>query len=64
MPLIATSMRFERSRSACPIVMETRMSRPRLHHSSGTTAANTTARETPETTATTRSRPLAAARPG
>ncbi len=64
MPLIATSMRFERRRSAWPIVMETKMSRPRLHHSSGTTAANATARETPVTTATTRSRPLARSETG
>ena len=58
-PLIATSTRFERSRSTWPIVMATRMSMPRLHHSSGTTAAKTTATETPATTASTRSRPLA-----
>ena len=38
MPLIATSIRFARRRSTWPIVMETRMSRPRLHHSSGTTS--------------------------
>ena len=33
------------------------MSRPRLHHASGTTAENATATETPATTAITRSRP-------
>ena len=59
MPLIATSTRLERSRRNWPMVMETRMSRPRLHHSRGTTAANPTARTTPATTATTRSSPLA-----
>ena len=64
MPLIATSMRFERSRSTWPMVMETRMSRPRLHHSSGTTAANPTATATPATTATTRSSPLASRETG
>ena len=64
MPLIATSMRFERSRSTWPIVIETKMSRPRLHHSSGTTSANPTARVTPATTATTRSRPLASSETG
>ena len=40
MPLIATSMRFARRRSTWPIAMETKISRPRLHHSSGRTAAN------------------------
>ena len=59
MPLMATSMRFERSRSAWPIVIETKMRRARLHHSRGTTALNATATDTPATTATTRSRPLA-----
>jgi hypothetical protein len=59
MPLIATSMRFERSRRTWPMVIETRMSRPRLHHSSGKMYANATATDTPATTATTRSRPLA-----
>ena len=64
MPLIATSTRFERRCSAWPIVMETRMSRPRLHHSRGTTAAKATATETPATTATTRSMPLASSETG
>ena len=57
--LIATSTRLERSRRYWPMVIETRMRRPRLHHSSGTTAANPTASTTPATTAMTRSRPLA-----
>ncbi len=57
-------MRFERSRSACPIVSETKIRTPRLHHSSGTTVANATASETPTTTATTRSSPLASSDTG
>jgi hypothetical protein len=64
MPLIATSIRFERRRSTCPIVMEMKISRPRLHHCSGTTVAKATARETPVTTATTRSMPLASSETG
>src|SRR5680860_798458 len=40
------------------MVIEIRMRMPRLHHSSGTTAANPTASTTPATTARTRSRPL------
>ena len=63
-PLIATSMRFERSRSTWPIVMDTKMSTPRLHHSNGTISAKTTASETPMTTATTRSKPLASSETG
>ena len=59
MALIATSTRLERRRRNWPMVMEIRMSTPRLHHSSGTTAANPTANTTPATTAMTRSRPLA-----
>ena len=50
MALIATSMRFARSRSTWPRVIETKMSRPRLHHSSGTTRAKPTASATPATT--------------
>ena len=57
-PLIATSTRLALSRSACPRVIATKMSRPRLHQRSGTTEPNATARVTPETTAMTRSRPL------
>ena len=57
-PLIATSTRLVRSRSTWPSVIETKISSPRLHHSSGTTVANTTASVTPATTATTRSSPL------
>ena len=51
-PLIATSIRLSRSRSTWPAMIATKMSSPRLHHSSGTTAANPTARKTPVTTAT------------
>ena len=46
------------------MVMEIRMSTPRLHHSSGTTAANPMASATPATTATTRSSPLASRESG
>jgi hypothetical protein len=63
-PLMATSIRFERRCSTWPMVMETKISRPRLHHSRGTTEENATARETPVTTATTRSRPLASSETG
>ena len=59
MALIATSTRLDRSRRNWPIVIEIKMSTPRLHHSSGTTAAKPAASATPATTATTRSRPLA-----
>ena len=64
MPLIATSTRLDFSRSTWPSVMATKISTPRLHHSSGTTAPNATARVTPETTAITRSRPLASSDTG
>ena len=46
------------------MVIEIRMSTPRLHHSSGTTAANPTASATPATTAMTRSSPLASRESG
>ncbi len=62
--LIGTSMRLSRRRNACPTAIETKISRPRLHHSSGTTEAKNTARATPVTTATTRSRPLARSETG
>ena len=58
MPLIATSTRLARRRRAWPMVMETKIRIPRLHQVSGTYDANSTASETPETTATTRSMPL------
>ena len=64
MALIGTSSRLSRRRKACPTAIETKMSRPRLHHSSGTTDAKTTARVTPVTTATTRSTPLASSETG
>ena len=64
MALIATSTRLDRRRRNWPTVMEIRMSTPRLHHSSGTTVANTTASATPATTATTRSSPLASSDSG
>ena len=57
--LIATSMRLDRSRRAVPISSDVRISTPRLHQVRGTTVEKTTARVTPETTATTRSRPAA-----
>ena len=63
MALIATSSRLAPRRSAWPIAMEMKISRPRLHHSSGTMTANATARATPATTATTLSRPLASSEP-
>ena len=37
--LIGTSMRLSRRRNACPTAIETKIRRPRLHHSSGTTEA-------------------------
>jgi hypothetical protein len=64
MALIATSTRLDRRRRNWPMVMEIRMRRPRLHHCSGTTAANAMASPTPATTATTRSRPLASSEMG
>jgi hypothetical protein len=64
MALIATSTRLERRRRNWPMVMEIRISTPRLHHLSGTTAANPTATATPATTATTRSTPLASSESG
>jgi hypothetical protein len=45
-------------------VIEIRMSTPRLHHSSGTTAANPMASATPATTAMMRSSPLASSEIG
>ncbi len=57
--LIATSMRFDRSLSAWPIVSDTNSRTARLHQCRGTTTENATASDTPATTATTRSRPLA-----
>ncbi len=46
------------------MVIEIRIRIPRLHHSSGTTAANPTASATPATTEITRSSPLASSESG
>ena len=57
--LIATSIWFDFSRNACPVMMDRAISTPRLHQARGTTVENPTARETPAMTLRIRSRPLA-----